>query len=149
MSDYESINNELYTILRTRYPEQCERVFNSYRCDIDPTFLGFVHTYYYLSKLIPKHFTVIDLGCAFSPQGYYFTDHKRYIGVDIGGLEGRFIFSNTKHEVSRIDDFVKSCTEDLLESFAVCNYVPLRDYKLVGNTFPNMYIFYPHGGSSF
>lgn len=149
MTDYELINNALYEVLQKEYPEQCERVFNSHRCDIDPTFLGFVYTYYHLSKLIPKYFMVVDLGCAFSPQGYYFTDHKKYIGVDVGESSSRFSFGNTEHIVSTINDYLENYASDPLDAFAICNYVPLRNYKTIGHTFPNLYVFYPHGGSLF
>jgi len=78
----EYINNKLNSILFKQYHEQYQRVFDQAECDIEPEFLGFITTYYYLSYLIPKHFTIIDFGCAYAPQAYYFINHKKYIGVD-------------------------------------------------------------------
>ena len=39
-------------------------------------FLGFCDTYYYLSMLIPKDWTIIDFGAGNNPQSYFFTEHK-------------------------------------------------------------------------
>ena len=50
---------------------------------IDPTFLGFVDVYYHLAAIIPRHWTIVDLGCAYAPQAFCFQHHKKFVGVDI------------------------------------------------------------------
>lgn len=47
-----------------------------------PKFVGFVDIYYYLSKVIPKDYTIIDFGAGHNPQSYFFTEHKKYIAVN-------------------------------------------------------------------
>ena len=64
-----TIEQELLKIIPK---EQIDKVFNQKLCDIDEEFLGFLNQYKALSSLIPKHFTVIDLGCAYNPQCFYF-----------------------------------------------------------------------------
>ena len=50
--------------------EEKDRVFKQEYCDIGTEFIGFMDTYYYLSKIIPKEYTVYDFGCAYNPQCY-------------------------------------------------------------------------------
>ncbi len=105
--------------------DQIDTVLGQEWCDIDLSFLGFVTTYKYLSMLIPKNFTVINLGCAYNPQCYYFKDHKRYIAVDASKClkfkaENCDIFEMTIHQ------FIESYKTqfDINETFVICNYVP-------------------------
>lgn len=58
-----------------------QKVMHQKNCEIDPEFMGFVDVYYHLSKIIPKHLTVIDIGCCYAPQCLYFKNHHKYIGV--------------------------------------------------------------------
>lgn len=44
--------------------EEKDRVFKQEYCAIGTDFIGFMETYYYLSKIIPKEYTVYDFGCA-------------------------------------------------------------------------------------
>ena len=148
MKDYEIINIELYKNLPI---DQVERVFSQKDVDIGPEFLGFVNIYFHLSKTIPKHWTIVDLGCAYAPQSYYFRNHKEYIGVDIGGITERFYFKNTKHFLLSISNYIENYTQNinLLETFAICSYVPLwgnDNGLLTREKFPNCFIYYPHGG---
>jgi len=48
----------------------------------------------HLAALIPLHFTVVDLGCAYAAQSYYFRRHWKYIGVD-GWAKDRIAAPNT------------------------------------------------------
>ena len=57
-----SRNLDLYRKLETRFPDLVEYLRMN-DPEHDPSFLGFINTYYYLSKLIPKHWTVVDIGC--------------------------------------------------------------------------------------
>lgn len=127
--------------------EQLNAVFNSEYCDIDAEFLGFTHTYKQLASIIPKHFTVIDLGCAYAAQCYYFAKHKRYIGVDAYPLV-QFHTDNTSHYHMSIQKFISDelpkMELDMKRAFAICSYVPdFEAQKLVRSTFPNVFNFYP------
>ena len=144
---FEEINNRLYNILLTKFPEELKRVSNQEMCDIDSSFLGFVDTYYHLSKIIHKDWVVVDLGCAYAPQGYYFRNHTEYIGVN-PEIRERFTFKNTKHLDMTIQEFMKEYKDKLNfnKTFAIMNYVPPwhdLDYKEVRSFFPNLYCFYP------
>lgn len=142
---FEEINAKLLEMLPK---DQFNEVMSLYCGDIDPTFLGFVDTYYFLSKIIPEDFTIIDLGCGYNPQCYFFQNHKAYFSVDVfSGVmfktDNCTIFNNS------IDSFIKEdmpkLDVDIKKTFAICNYsMPyIKTQKLVRKTFPNLYIYYP------
>jgi hypothetical protein len=142
--NFESINGNLVKKLMEEYPKMFKEVLDQELCDIDLTFLGFIDTYYYLSKIIPLHWTVIDFGCAYNAQAYFFQKHKKYIAVD-NGVEKIFRFKNTEYFCGTISDYLKQ-KPITKEVFAICNYVPSNQTKLVRAYYPNCYIFYPSGG---
>lgn len=144
---FEEINNELNTILFKQYRDQYNSVLNQDQCDIESDFLGFVEQYYLLSKVIPKHFTVIDFGCAYAPQAYYFIDHKKYIGIDYCVLK-RFTFKNTEHKLIAIETELSNWVgKDTSQIFAICNYVPTGTFN-IRRIFQNLFIYYPAGYTS-
>jgi hypothetical protein len=125
--------------------EQLDTVLNQDYCELDNVFLGFVEIYEHLSQIIPTHFEVIDLGCYLAPQGYYFRNHKKYVGVDVTELK-RFEFGNTEHHVKTIQDFIRCDLRiyELEKTFAICSYVPDENAKsLIRKTFKNLFIYYP------
>lgn len=128
-------------------PEQVDRVFAQDMCDIDPEFLGFTNIYIALASIIPKHWTVIDLGCAYSPQAFVFREHKAYVGVDLYTKE-RFCAPNSTHYEMTIADFLTDHggAFDLDRTFAICSYVPPwhgDNIGLVKRHFKNVFTFYP------
>jgi hypothetical protein len=128
--------------------EQKERVFGQRCCDIDTEFIGFIEIYEYLSLIIPKNFTIVDLGCAYNPQCFYFINHKKYIAVDISECE-KFKTDNCEIYQKTISDFIKNdlITLNLKETFAICNYVPSwgdDNMKLVRESFINVFVYYPY-----
>ena len=130
--------------------DQIENVFNQKECDIYPYFLGFTNIYENLSLIIPKHFTVIDLGCAYNPQCFYFLEHKKYVAIDISNCE-KFKSDNCIIMHKTIEDFIKEDLSkyDLDETFAICSYVPQwggDNRELVRKSFKNVFVYYPHGG---
>lgn len=130
--------------------DQIERVLNQEMCDIDLEFLGFTDIYYHLSQIIPKHFTVVDLGCAYNAQCFYFTDHKKYIAVDVT-MNEVFKSDNCILVNRSIQAFIKfnNGRLNLDETFAICSYVPPwynDNTKLVRETFKNCFVYYPCGG---
>lgn len=128
--------------------DQIDRVFAHDTCDISSEFLGFTGVYLALASIIPKHFTVVDLGCAYAPQAHIFQGHKAYIGVDVSDCP-RFSALNTTHYQMTIDDFIQQHAGDLDHdrSFAICSYVPpwyrADNQLLVRNAFKNVFAFYP------
>lgn len=132
--------------------EQIDAVFGQEFCDIDPEFLGFTKIYRNLSELIPKHFTVIDLGCAYNPQCFYFTEHKKYISVDYSPCV-KFKSSNCIIYQKSIEEFIAENLKEfnLDETFAICSYVPPwggNNREMVRKAFKNVFVYYPHGGES-
>lgn len=146
---HEPSNGRLYRMLP---PDQIERVFASDMCDIEPEFLGFVGAYERLAEMIPTHWTVIDLGCAYAPQAYFFRDHAAYIGVDLGPVDRRFSAPNTTHLTMPIHEFCANSIAglDIKTTFAICSYVPPwhgDNMKVARETFENVFTFYPAGDS--
>lgn len=128
--------------------DQLEEVFTGEYCDIDVEFMGFTEQYKALSEIIPKHFTIIDMGCAFAAQSYYFEKHRAYIGVDIFNKAKRFHTNNTTLIICSIQEFIKNRLPimglDLESTFAICNYMPdFEAAKMVREKFPNVFVFYP------
>ncbi len=145
-SQFEKINAQLLFDLRKKYPKQLKDIFKQDKCEIEESFLGFVDTYYYLSLIIPKHFTVIDLGCSYALQSYYFRNHKHYIGVD-KSTDKRLKLNNTEHLYCSIDFYLKLFDKnDTDEVFAICNYAPINTEE-IRNKFKNIYVYYPAGNS--
>jgi len=140
---FEKINNNLVRKLRKKYPKMFEYVLKQRWCDIDLDFMGFVDTYYYLSKIIPKHWTVIDFGCAYNPQAYFFRNHKSFIGVDCS-TEKQFQFKNTILFKGTIADYLK---QNPIKGgvFAICNNVPSEETKMIREYYPNCFIYYING----
>jgi hypothetical protein len=137
----------LFKILKNEYPEQLKKVFSQDMCEIDPSFLGFMDAYEALSKIIPTQWTIIDIGCGYGAQSYYFRNHKQYIGI-LTQPTITFNFDNSVYwtkTISQITRCVMGC--NVKQIFAILNYVPcsMQESKLVRDTFPNLYCYYPHG----
>jgi len=131
--------------------DQFDRVFKQDMCDIDTEFLGFTDKYLALAGIIPKFWTIVDLGCAYSPQAFIFKDHKAYVGVDVGVRE-RFKAPNTTHYTMTIAQFINDHIGDFdpNQTFAICSYVPpwYDDNMALARThFKNVFTFYPAGES--
>lgn len=142
----EEINLELYEYIENHHPDQIEKVFNQEMVEILPDFLGFMDIYYNLSKMIPSHYTIIDFGCGYNAQSFYFMNHKRYIGIDVWPDIIRFQAPGTEFYECDISEYINNNEFDIDDTFAICSYVP--DWKhnnrhLIKNVFNNVFIFYP------
>lgn len=141
-------------VLRQIPKTQWEEVFaEDYyaAAQIGPDFLGFLDIYWHLACVIPHHWTIVDLGCAYAPQAYLFARHKAYHGVDLGS-PARFSTPNTTHYAMSIGAFLDQHGHqfDLKETFAICSYVPMwgeRTTEHIRRHFPNLFVYYPHGGT--
>lgn len=127
--------------------DQVDRVLNQEYCEIDLTFLGFMETYKVLSSIIPNEFTVVDLGCAYNPQCFYFQGHKKYIAVDVS-QSLKFQSDNCVIYIKKISEFIRDDIKhlDMNTTFAICNYVPPwhgNNSYMVRKYFKNVFTFYP------
>lgn len=144
---HDEVSTTLYRALAAAVPDQMRRIMGSRMVDIEPQFMGFVATYRLLALLIPRDWTVVDLGCAYAPQCWYFRAHRRYVGVDLGSLRRRFAMPNTLHLRANITDVLAVWrASNPLETFAICNYVPPWhgfERRAIAAVFPNLFSFYP------
>lgn len=138
---------ELFNIIPN---EEINRIFNNSQtasAEMDYSFMGFEDVYKSVTMFVPKGKTIIDLGCAYAPQSYYFKDYRGYIGVDTNMPDFHFkTFNSSFYEMS-IQDFCKKIVEnkwDLEKMFAICSYVPDEEArKIVKETFPYCLVYYP------
>lgn len=146
------VKEELDDIFNYLPIEEADRLFKkNYRMsgNVDYTHMGFTNVYKSLLDVVPKHYTIIDLGCCYAPQCYYFKDYRKYIGVDEDDEE-RFATENTTHYTMTIQNFISEvlpCLKlDLRQCFAICSYVPdFEATELARKTFPNILVYYPAG----
>lgn len=144
MEKYKLSCEGLFLQLNRNYRDQFQKVMKSKRIQYEWDFLGFIEEYEALSKIIPKHFTIVDLGGYAGAQGYYFRNHKKYINVDLWEGE-RFDFGNTDNYICEIDKWLESENYkelDLTRTFAICNYVP-ADSSTLRKKFKNLFVYYP------
>jgi hypothetical protein len=119
------------------------------RCDIDEEFMGFTDIYEHLAQIIPKDRIIVDLGCAYAPQAIYFTEHKKYIGVDLPNFKTpRVKTKNSKYDIMTIKDWIKNELPKYKKEkiFAICSYVPPwhgDNQKLVRENFLDVFVYYP------
>jgi len=118
--------------------------------EISPSFMGFVDIYFYLSKTIPKDWTIIDIGCGYNAQSFLFKEHKKVISIDPYNSIAMFMSPNCELFMVSGRQFIENelpkLNLNLDKTFAILNYVPewyggVND--IVRNTFKNLYVFYP------
>jgi hypothetical protein len=113
-------------------------------------------TYYYLSRMIPKDWYVIDIGASYGAQSYLFQDHAKYIAVEPSESSDEWNFEYFKADGTEryemtarkfIKDILPTLNLDMKKTFAICNYVPAwygeNPMELVRETFHNCYVYYP------
>lgn len=124
--NFETINKRLLNNCIKEYGEEAvDAIFKQDMCDIDGSFLGFVHTYHYLSKIIPVDRIVIDIGCAYGFQAYYFRHHRKYIGVCPTNIV-QLKTENSKYFQMTAQEFFKTEYKNIKteREFGICSYVP-------------------------
>ena len=133
--------------------EELDRVFTqsySAAAEMDRSFLCFEKPYLNVLKHTTKDSIVIDLGCGYAAQSFYFT-HCHYIGVDLpmpGEDEVRFTPPNATCYVMSIQKFIQEILPelhlDMDKVIAVCSAVPDEEaQQMVIDTFPRHYVSYP------
>jgi hypothetical protein len=147
VKDPKILSTKLYHAWKEYDPVLTEAVFLQSECQIDPEFMGFVEIYHHLSQIIPMHWTILDLGCAYAPQCWYFKDHKKYIGVDMS-VKKRFTLPNCEQYLSSIRDWFKDLKPPNLNldmTFGIMSYVPATDYEYFTAKMglENLFVYYP------
>ena len=164
------LSNNLFDEIQKNYPDQIKSALidDCARIEVVPECMTCDDIIYKaLSITIPKHWVVIDIGCAYAAQAYYFKEHKKYIGIDLSPIgickdfknleEGifRFAFENTEHWVKSAVDLTKEDFKDydLSQTFAIMNFNPLwmsskvedksDEIKRIISLFQNVYCYYP------
>lgn len=142
------LSKKLYKDWVQHDPKMTQEILSQDQCDIGPEFMCFAEIYASLARLIPIEWTVIDFGCAFAPQCWYFRKHNRYIGIDPGPMK-RFqvdnssIFIGTIRQALSDTIWIEPINWD--RTFGIMSYVPAKeyDYFLVKNHLKNMFVYYP------
>lgn len=117
--------------------------------EIGIDFLCFEEEYEYVLEHTDKDDIIIDLGCAYNAQCWYFKDYDRYIAVDYPGLDDVYFDSgNVEFYMMSIQQFIShilpTLNLDLEKTVAICSAVPDKAAQdLVEKTFPRHYISYP------
>lgn len=152
---YEDMCDELMNNLTKKEKEQ---MFSYKYCEYEYHFLGFLENYADLKDLIPKNFTIIDVGCYLAIQSEYFKEHNKYIGIQPGFVWDGCDISNHFHGTSNsifIEDTAKGFVEnfdrysklynlDKDKIFVICSAVPaFSETALIEQTFPYVRIAYP------
>lgn len=137
--------------------EKIEHVFNisqTAAAEQDYTFLGFESVYQAVTLFVPKSKVIIDLGCAYAFQSWYFRDYRKYIGVDNGVCYADVLETeNSEFHFTSIQNFVKNIFPKLGystdEVFAICSYVPDENAReMVRGYFSHCLVYYPTGGNA-
>ena len=143
---------------------EMNRVFResySAAVEIGPDFMCFEEPYQAAVRVADKDSIILDLGCAYAPQAYYFSKCKHYIGVDLPMMlpenpfnypnikpETRFHPDNARFYIMAIQQFIQTVLPklklDINHVIAVCSAVPdVQARQLVIDTFPVHYVSYP------
>lgn len=142
---------ELFNLIPKEKIDQVFEESKTASAELDYAFLGFEDVYKAVTLFVPKSKVIIDLGCGYAFQSWYFRDYKRYIGVDIATKnEDVLKIENSKFYHMSIQEFVREMyfltglRKD--EVFAVCSYVPDDEaQEIVRRFFPYCLVYYPTG----
>lgn len=130
---------------------EINRVFDesdSASAELDSEFLCFEEVYEKVKQHCRKDTIVIDFGCSYMAQAYWFTDCKKYIGVDLPFRNNvKFKTENSEVYLMSGQKFIKEVLPtldlDMENVIAVCSYVPDEELqKIVAETFKYNYVRY-------
>ncbi len=147
--------SELCELFKIIPREKIDNIFKTSQtagAELDYTFLGFEDVYKAVTLFVPKSKVIIDLGCAYAFQSWYFRYYKKYIGVDNGVCYADVLETeNSIFYFTSIQNFIKNIFPDIGystdEVFAVCSYVPDENAReMVRKFFPYCLVYYPTGG---
>lgn len=140
---------ELFKLIPREKIDYVFRTSQTVGAECDISFLGFERVYKAVAMFIPKSKVIIDCGCAYAFQSWYFRDYRKYIGIDNGLFCSDVLETeNSEFYFMSIQNFIKNVFPTLVYSlddvFAVCSYVPDDEAKeMVRNFFPHCLVYYP------
>lgn len=117
--------------------------------ELDDEFLCFEDIYIKALEVTTRKTIIIDLGCAYATQSWFFRDYKKYIGVECSGDEKTVMHvENSEFYFTTIQNFIKEILPtldiNLNNVFAICSYVPDAEARqMVIDTFPYYLVYYP------
>ena len=132
--------------------EEIDKIFmtsETVGAECDYTFLGFEEVYKAVTLFVPKNKVIIDLGCAYAFQSWYFQNYRKYIGVDNGlNINDVFMTKNSEFYFTSIQKFIEEIFGTLNynkeEVFAICSYVPDKEARdMVREFFPYCLVYFP------
>lgn len=130
---------------------ELNRVFNESDtacAEMDCEFLCFENVYEKVKEHCTKDTIVIDLGCSYMAQAYWFTDCQKYIGVDLPFMNNvKFRTDNSEVYLMSGQKFIKEILPtldlDMENVIAVCSYVPDEELQqMVAKSFKYNYVIY-------
>lgn len=130
---------------------EINRVFiesDSAGAELDCEFLCFENVYKKVKEHCTQDTVVIDLGCSYMAQSYWFTDCKKYIGVDLPFKNNvRFYTNNSELYLMSGQEFIDkvfpTLNLDMENIIAICSYVPDEELQqMVADTFKYNYVIY-------
>ena len=130
---------------------ELDRVFRDSEtasADMDYTFLCFEYVYMKVKEHCDSNTIIIDFGCAYAPQSYWFRDCEKYIGIDLPMRNDvRFHTDNSEMYIMSGQKFIREVLPtmrlDQEHVIAVCSYVPDKELqKMVAETFKYNYVKY-------
>lgn len=140
---------ELFKLIPREKTDQVFQTSQTVGAECDISFLGFEEVYKAVTMFVPKRKVIIDCGCAYAFQSWYFRDYRRYIGVDCGSsindvLEtenSEFYFVTIQHFIKKVFHTLGHSLDDV---FVICSYVPDDEAReMVRNFFPHCLVYYP------
>lgn len=130
---------------------EINRVFSesdSAGAEMDCEFFCFEDVYKKVKEHCTQDTVVIDLGCSYMAQSYWFTDCKKYIGVDLPFKNNvRFESNNSELYLMSGQEFINKVFPtldlDMENVIAICSYVPDKELQqMVSDTFKYNYVRY-------
>lgn len=142
---------ELFKLIPKEKIDHVFQTSNTVSAECDIEFLGFEDVYKAVTLFVPKSKVIIDCGCAYAFQSWYFRDYRKYIGVDNGVCSTDVLEAeNSEFYFMSIQGFIKNVFPalgyGLDDVFAVCSYVPDDGAReSVRKFFPHCLVYYPTG----
>lgn len=157
---------ELYTLIPKEKIDRAFETSETASAELDYEFLGFEEVYKAVTLFVPKGRIIIDFGCGYAFQSWYFKDYRKYIAVDEGTACADVLdilgTGNSEFYNMRIQEFIRKYVrkdryrfcdiklknmdwQSVENVFAICSYVPDTEaQRLVRETFPHCLVYYPH-----
>lgn len=142
-------NCELFNIIPRKKLDYVFKKSSTCGAECDSSFLGFENIYRAVKSIVPEYKVIIDLGCCYAFQSWYFRDHKKYIGVD-NGIQDKIVLhtKNSKFYFMSIQKFISEVFPKLgyekEDVFAICSYVPDEEARrMTREFFPYCLVYYP------